>query len=364
MLTDKSTDIPLVADPADVTNEWLTAVLKGNDIDVVVDGFDYERIGTGQVGMNIRFNLSYQSSAEDAPQTVVGKFPSPDPVSRETGTNTLTYLRESMFYQQIQSTVDIQTPIPLYNAFNPENHDFVLMMHDLAPAEQGDQMDGCTIAEAELALRQIAKLHGPRWGDESLNDLDWMAGTKNSEQTDPALVGLLWEGFKDRYAERISPEAKEAGEVLIANYARYTEKFDGPRTVVHGDYRLDNMLFGTAEGGFPLAVVDWQTPAYGAGAGDVAYFIGTSVPRALRPDHEEALLDAYFEELRRYDIGDYTRQDLLRDYRRYAFNGYMMAIFASMVVQQTSRGDDMFFAMADRSVDLALAHDSLSLLTA
>ena len=362
MLTDQSSEIQLVADPATVTPEWLTAVFQGNGIDAVVDAFTYERIGTGQVGMNIRFTLSYKSGGESAPKTVVGKYPSPDPVSRETGTNTLTYLRESMFYQNIQPSVDIQTPIPLYNAFNPENHDFVLMMHDLAPAEQGDQLEGCTIAEAELAVRQIAKLHGPRWGDDSLDDMDWIAGSKGSEPNDPALVALLWQGFKERYAARISPEAKEVGEVLIANYAQYTAPYEGPRTVAHGDYRLDNMLFGTEEGGFPLAVVDWQTPAYGPGAGDLAYFIGTSVPRALRPDNEAALINAYFEELSKYEIGGYTRADLMQDYRRYALNGYMMAIFASMVVQQTPRGDDMFFAMADRSVDLAIAHNSLEFL--
>ncbi len=364
MLTDLTSDIPLVASPEEVTPKWLTSVLRGNDVDADVSSFEYERIGTGQVGMNIRFTLQYSSAGDDAPPTIVGKYPSPDPVSRETGTNTLTYLRESMFYQQVKPQVDIQTPVPLYNAFNPENHDFVLMMHDLAPAEQGDQLSGCSPEQAELAIRQIAKLHGPRWGDESLDELDWLNGSSQSEPTDPAMVALLWEGFKDRYADRISSDAREAGEVLVANYAQYTAPFEGPRTIAHGDYRLDNMLFGSEAGGFPLAVVDWQTPAYGAGAGDVAYFIGTSVPRAVRPKHEQALLDAYFEELSKYDIGSYSKEYLFNDYRRYALNGYAMAIFASMVVQQTPRGDDMFFAMADRSVDLAMAHDSISLLMA
>ena len=46
-------------------------------------------------------------------------------------------------------------------------------------------------------------------------------------------------------------------------------------SVVHGDYRLDNLLFPPP--GDDVVAVDWQTAAVGPPLRDVAYFLGTSL---------------------------------------------------------------------------------------
>ena len=46
-----------------------------------------------------------------------------------------------------------------------------------------------------------------------------------------------------------------------------------PHTIIHGDYRLDNLFFGTDESDYELAVIDWQIASRGGAAYDVAYFI-------------------------------------------------------------------------------------------
>jgi aminoglycoside phosphotransferase (APT) family kinase protein len=69
---------------------------------------------------------------------------------------------------------------------------------------------------------------------------------------------------------------------------RFIRDRPGPRAVQHGDYRLDNMLFGTAEGGHPLAVVDWQTVVWGPPAFDASYFLGAGLPVDDRRRHERA----------------------------------------------------------------------------
>jgi len=51
-----------------------------------------------------------------------------------------------------------------------------------------------------------------------------------------------------------------------------------------------------------------------------------------------------------------------RDYRRCAFSGFIMAVFASMNVARTARGDEMFAVMAERPARQILALDSLALL--
>lgn len=356
--------IPLIDNPDNVTADWLTAVLSGAGYDGTVTSFTKKNVGTGQVGQNVRFALSFDGD-HSAPDTIVGKFPSSDAESRAAGVSQLTYMREAMFYKHILPTVQIQTPTPLFVDFNEETHAFVLMMEDLAPAVQGDQITGCSIAHASLAMDQIAKLHGPRWGDTSLDDISWLAGTKKaSSPLDQDLYLFFWNGFKERYAERLTQDEIDLGTEFSNYFLRYASEYDGPRCVTHGDYRLDNMLFGTSEGGHPLAVVDWQTVGYGPGASDVSYFIGAGLLAEDRRAHEKDLVKQYHQGLLAFGVKGYSFDDLWHHYRRFSFSGFVMAVIASMLVGRTDRGDDMFMAMAKRHAQQAVDHDAMALVKA
>ena len=344
--------------PADVDAAWLTAVLRHAGHDVEIDGFEASNVGTGQVGQNVRFALRY--GAGEGPASIVGKFASDDPESRQTGIALLNYLREVRLYQELRPTLDVQTPRVLFTDIDADTHAFVLMMEDLDPAVQGDQLAGCDAGAAELALVELARLHGPRWGDASLFDVAWLGGS--DPEADGAVKGLwdaLRPGFLARYAERLDPVVTECVSGLDPRFGNYVARREGPRTVTHGDYRLDNMLFG---GPYPLAVVDWQSPAIGVGPADAAYFMGTGMDAAPRRACERALLERYYATLAAYGVGDYGFEDCWRDYRRASFAGLVMAVIASMIVGQTERGDEMFMAMAHRSAAMAMDLDALALL--
>ncbi len=358
------TTISLIDNPDNVTADWLTAVLNNAGYSGVISDFTKKNVGTGQVGQNVRFALTFEGD-HSAPDTIVGKFPSSDRESRAAGVSQLTYMREAKFYKHILPTVKIQTPTPLFVDFNEETHDFVLMMEDLAPAVQGDQITGCTVDQAALAMEEIAKLHGPRWNDTSIDDVSWMAGTKGaSSPLDQTLYMHFWTGFKERYADRLTSDELQLGEEFSNYFDRYVSDYEGPRCVTHGDYRLDNMLFGTAEGGHPLAVVDWQTVGYGAGASDVSYFIGAGLVAEDRRASEKDLVKQYYEGLQSFGADDYSFDDLWAHYRRFSFSGFVMAVIASMLVGRTDRGDDMFMAMAKRHAQQAFDHEALALLKA
>ena len=122
----------------------------------------------------------------------------------------------------------------------------------------------------------------------------------------------------------------------------------GPYAVQHGDYRLDNMLFGTPAGGYPLTVVDWQTVTWGPPLADASYFLGAGLQVEDRRAHERALLRLYYDALIARGVQGFSWERCWSDYRRYAFSGYLMAVGASMMVVQTERGDEMFLTMARR----------------
>ena len=77
--------------------------------------------------------------------------------------------------------------------------------------------------------------------------------------------------------------------------------------------------------------------------------MGTSLPPQERREHDDELVEHYYNELARYDIGDYSLEQCQLDYRQFAVAGWNMAVIASMIVGQTDRGDDMFMAMLHRS---------------
>jgi len=86
---------PLVADPDLVTPEWLTHVLRhagAIDAATKVASFAATPIGTGQVGANVRYSLSYDRpynrTGAHGPATVVGKFSSRDEASAAAGVAT------------------------------------------------------------------------------------------------------------------------------------------------------------------------------------------------------------------------------------------------------------------------------------
>jgi aminoglycoside/choline kinase family phosphotransferase len=337
----------VIADrPELLTPDWLGEVLQRP-----VTGVAQQPIGTGQMCDSLRLTLDVD---DDGPRTVVAKLPAADPTSRNTALALRSYEIEVRFYQQLAPDLPVRTPHVHHADIEVATASFVLLLEDLAPAEQGDQLAGCTLAEAQLAVDELVRLHAPRWDDPALAELDWLHRDPDGNRL--FMLGLLptlWEGFRERYAARLGPEVHEVGGQLFGRLEHFLSLDTAPWTVTHGDYRLDNLLFT----GDRVAVVDWQTAVHGPALNDVAYFIGAGLLPDARPPHEDALVRRYHAGLVEAGVAGYDWDRCWRDYRRGTVAGLIMAIAASMLVEQTQRGDDMFMAMAHRHARHALDLD-------
>ncbi len=323
-----------------------------------VGGFDATSIGTGQVGANVRFTLTYDG--EPGPSTVVCKFASADPDSAATGISTLTYETEVAFYRELAHTVEISRPHCYFAALESGTANVVIVLEDLAPAEQGDQIAGGTVEQAELVMDEAAKLHAPRWADPRLAQMAWL----NRPPSAGTVMVLFWEGFLARYSETLAPATIEEGQRLSTAVAALQGLTPVVPTAIHGDFRLDNMLFDDSSRTRPVTVVDWQTVHVGSGPQDVAYFIGNSFADVVEClDHHERLVRRYHDGLLERGVKGYTFDQCWLEYRLHGYASLIMAIAASMLVGRTERGDRMFMAMADRSALLAREIDSFGALT-
>jgi aminoglycoside/choline kinase family phosphotransferase len=125
---------------------------------------------------------------------------------------------------------------------------------------------------------------------------------------------------------------------LLAEHDRFA--------LLHGDYRLDNMLFYPDAAG--VTVVDWQTLGVGLPARDLAYFTATSLEPELRSSIEKDLVDEYHQALHGYGVTDYDRETCWRDYRLGVPQAVLISALGFAFAAATDRGDDMVLTMLAR----------------
>ena len=346
------TTCPIPTGMADLTAEWLSCALPRPVRDV-----ERQQIGTGQIADSVRLSITF----EDGERTsLVAKVTSAVEASRQAAIMTRTYEKEVGFYSDLAAELPVRTPRCWWTGFEQSTAAYCVLLEDLAPAEQGDQMRGCSVDEAALAIDEVALLHGPLWDSPGLDArFPWLG--RGGGTTDPgtgSLIEMLLKGFLERYESRLPNDVVELAQRYVPQLAQRGAP-GGPQTIVHGDFRNDNLMFGGGDG--RVCVLDWQTPGIGNGVSDLSYFLGGSLLVEDRRAHERELLDRYRTGLSKHDV-ELSHDECWAAYRRSAFSGLNMAIIASMLVGRTERGDDMFMAMAERAGRHALDLDSETLL--
>ena len=338
--------------PEDFDREFVEQVFNAPAQSLL--GLTYEPVGTGQVCDSYRFHCDWVG--DDGPATFIAKCPSANEISRNAAAVFHLYDMEVGWYRDVASQSQLLCPDCYHADIAANEQEFVLLLKDMAPAGQGDQLAGGSLVQIETTLTEAARLHNirPAGGFEHLR---WLHhGADNAEFSKNTLTNG-YPVFRERFAELLTAEVLDLGQELVDRMAHYIAHVPIEQTITHGDMRLDNILFH--EDGRVAALVDWQTCSLGNPANDVAYMIGTSFANpAERRAEEKQLVEGYLAA--RTSAPDFD--SFWNEYRRHAFSGFIMAINASLHVEQTDRGDRMFAAMAERPAQMALDLDSLSLL--
>src|SRR5581483_8145619 len=341
----------------DLTAGWLPESLATGSI----SGFQAEQIGTGQMSRNYRVAIEYATEHDSWPRTVVLKVASPDENSRSSGVGLGVYEREVRFYRELAPRLGGPLAECHVAEFDPDGGWFTLLLEDAAPAVQGDQIAGCSLEQARLAVHELAALHAPVFGDPELGATPWL---NQANPLNQALMTALLGAFFERYSDRVSPAHQDVCRTFVASLDGWVADRRPPLGLVHGDYRLDNMLFGEAAAPRRFVVVDWQTVSWGSAMTDVSYFLGSSLQTDDRRTNEETLVREYFGQLHAHGVRGLSWEDCWLGYRRQCFLGLLMTIGPAVIVERTQRGDDMFMAAVSRFGQQALDLDALELLPA
>jgi aminoglycoside/choline kinase family phosphotransferase len=349
-------DIP--RGPGDVTAAWLGSVLGADVRDV-----DVTPIGTGQTGATYRISATYATNQSGLPATFAIKLPAQDDAVRERVA--LGYRSEVEFYTDVADRVQIPVPRCFHSDISEDGTDFTLLLADMAPAVQGDQIAGCTAQEALLAVEALAGLHGPSWCESQWLGLSSISMPKPADEAAAKGLGdvarMAADITIDKLGERMSAVDRETltesmGLVtpwLLAEVSRFA--------LMHGDYRLDNMLFDP--GRTRVTVVDWQTMGIGLPARDLAYFTGTSLVPEIRAAVEDDLVGRYHGALLGYGVRDYDVDVCWRDYRLGVVQAPLITTLGFAFAASTERGDEMILTMLHRGCRAIRELETLDLIT-
>ncbi|MCV7423572.1 aminoglycoside phosphotransferase family protein [Mycobacterium yunnanensis] len=328
--------------PADVTPRWVESVLATD-----VRSVDVTAIGTGQTGATYRLAVQYATDQPSLPGTFAIKLSSQDDAVRERVA--LGYRSEYAFYTEVADVVRVPIPRHFHCEISSDGGDFVLVLADMAPAVQGDQIAGCGAEEARLAVRALAGLHGPTWCDPrwpAFEGLVMSAATEDAMRGLGEVAVLAAQMTLDRLGSRMTAEDCDTITEAMSLVGPWLTGTQDRFALMHGDYRLDNLLYTPDRR--HVTVVDWQTLGVGLPARDLAYFTGTSLAPELRAVVEHDLVAAYFAELSGYGVGDYGLDTCWEDYRVGMVQVPFLSVLGCAFSVSTERGDDMMLVMMQR----------------
>jgi len=370
--------IAVPSGPDALTPEWLTDALRAGGVitraRVTEARIEPADEGRAFAGAPVRAWLTYDRDDEGAPPSLVTKFAAAEPRMRGALSGLRWYESEIRFYEELATDSEIRTPRRYFSAMDIDQLDYVLLIEDVVWGDVGDQIAGGSLAQATVVVEHVARLQQQWWEHPRLDGLDWLAsgaarrvegagGWQSFYRRGWDILGELMPGLT-------GGEVRSVAERLGGVYAGILRaSAESPRTLIHGDCRLDNIFFSrdslSGQPAEPPTFIDWQLLSCGRGVYDIAYFLGTNFSPELRRTHELDLLRRYHaiisqpagdapDATPQRAGGEYDFEICLRDYRL-----AMMLVFGFWV--QTA-GAATFPAAAHPLRDAALERVSAALL--
>ena len=313
--------IPLISDAGEITAEWMRQALAAGGVSAAAEfaAVEVERLSdvVNALGRLYRCRLTVSDGGAADPASVIVKLPGANALALRFARWMSLHRREYLFYRDVAGQGCVRAPALYYGDFDERSHRFVLVLEDLGGLEAVPQSAGMDATRARQAVREIAGLHGRFWEaarDPALSACGDFLTTGECRIMQTVYL-LTLPAALERFGDLFSAETRRLTEAFGFRIpAHFAAVSAGPKSVVHGDYRADNMLFGG--GREEPAVIDWQGFGTGCGMYDVAFFLGTSVTSDLRRRIERDVLDEYHAIVLGAGAESYSREACWRSYRQ------------------------------------------------
>ena len=287
-----------------------------------------------------------QAPSSQAPSTVVLKIPTALK-NRILGQSIGVYEKEIRFYSTLKDRLNIRTPGFYYGALSAADDPdvvlerlkglnrlpiwviailgmivqwifglmprrYALLIEDVSHYRLGDQSAESSDNDIKMALSCMASLHAQFWNSEELDALSWVTPVEVSAK----LIHMGYLQSANKYLkenrEKLSKDQLRLHAWLKKNGVQLTERLGkGPSTLLHGDFRVDNLCFDDDAG--EMLLLDWQTTTSGSYGLELAYFLSTALPANASDEKLDEMIKYYQKSLALLGI-DIPNEELRREF--------------------------------------------------
>lgn len=318
--------IPLLL--ADITPAWLTETLgQGHVTSFTAQTLSGESSYQGQLA---RLQLRYRESLPGAPQSIIVKMHGLED-SAEAVALFKPHETEINFYRHLAPHLPVRVPRCYFSDMDIAAGRSVLLLEDLSPAQTGDPAQCLTLVQARLALESLAKMHARYWNQPDHDELAWLQSLKGDD--DPQQVGdfvrglfaAAWPAFTGHH--ELPQALREWGDhIARQGVPQPAQNPPVPQSLVHGDFRLDNLLFDKNN---TCAVIDWEDTFFGDLHFDLAWLLGGGLTLDDQP-HVMGLLQHYHQSLTDHGVRGYAVEQLFENYRFMMIEAFIQGVLMSV----------------------------------
>ena len=275
-----NTSFPVPASEDEVTKEWLQFALSDSFPDATFASLECERIGETYGFASRIFRYRWRNNRKTQPESVVVKLWE---TAGKHGD------REVLFYQTFRNA-GIRVPACYYSAADGDTQKAILVLEDLSDAIQGDVFVPLEPARAEEIACSLAKFHATWLQHPKLAELSWIPDLSTWNRD------IDWfQPRRARFLERFPDHLNGLARLLldkielapVVSNARLSE---APKTLLHGDFHLDNLLF---ENETEPVFLDWSRPIIGTPARNLVRLLLFMAPLLDFDDLFDCYLDGF-----------------------------------------------------------------------
>jgi hypothetical protein len=355
----------------EIDPEWLTCVLHDHGVQnrAKVADVSSVRIGgsRGVVSRAYRLKLEWSDPAVPV-KSVVVKLPSLEKSVNEEYWYMLE--QEVQFYADMSPLVEPLCPHCYFSGIDPDENCFILILEDFGGMSSDRLSQGCSLPHARVAVEQLGLLHRTWWENPMLRHAEWLFRRATPEarlQLHERYDGL-WQRFVKTHSNDygFSEDDLALGNLVAEESVYLWELIDnGAATLVHYDFRPENLMFDLSHPSRKLGVLDWQLVRGGCGLVDLAYFLCTGFRPERRRSVEDELISLYYRTLVAGGNVHYGFEQCIHDWRLSILLTFARGIFiasSSLTPPVGSRQFAMVKELINRSIIASRDHQVEDLL--
>ena len=275
-------------------------------------------VGSGNMSLLTKLAVTYERDDEKLPKTMIIKIPTTFASARDIGNQLNAYERETRFYIDIADKIPMRTPKLIFGASDKETDTYILILEDCSRFALIDQIKGLDTKVSELIAVKLADFHAAWWNKKGLSSFTWLPRPRGQEIQ--STVNILrttietcdksdeFKNLLPRGGWEACQKISERADLLVQSIT------DSNLTIIHSDFRSDNLFIDNNTPADPLVVFDWQMVQISRGIFDLSYLFGASIDIEIRRKIERNIIKIYYERLQHNGIKSYSFDECWADY--------------------------------------------------